>query len=181
MSNQGRSARGRLRAPLRRRVARPGLRTQASPPAQPDEPERRETEQTRAVSNRTNPGAAGSERARARRAPNEPRFSKLHELTQVLRRSEHLSRGVQTNPNAAASEQTAACGGIPRTNPGLVESKRTRASRTSAGEGIGAEVIDRASRSTSPPIVVSVRRINRLVVVREAWKFGGSRCVGDLG
>jgi pyruvate/2-oxoglutarate/acetoin dehydrogenase E1 component len=29
-------------------------------------------------------------------------------------------------------------------------------------------------------IVVSVRRINRLGVVREGWKFGHWRCVGDL-
>jgi pyruvate/2-oxoglutarate/acetoin dehydrogenase E1 component len=29
-------------------------------------------------------------------------------------------------------------------------------------------------------IDVSVRRINRLVVVREAWKFGRFRCVCDL-
>jgi hypothetical protein len=39
-------------------------------------------------------------------------------------------------------------------------------------------VIDRASRLAWTTVAASVRRINRLVVVREGWKFGGLRCVG---
>jgi hypothetical protein len=73
------------------------------------------------------------------------------------------------NEPTPAASRIPTSNAIPRTNPSVIETERTRASRTSKGEGVGAEVID--PRTLEPldleTMVSSVRRTNRLAVVHE--------------